>query len=269
MDLHYSLQSNRKTREGGGHVDRDAQFQHINAQVKSFHSKSQPVISVDAKKKENLGNYANSGREWEKQGQPRLVNMHDFPDKEKGKACPYGVYDIYNNEGWMNVGISHDTAEFAVESIRRWWKHMGLQRYPKANELLITADGGGSNGYRTKLWKREIQNLANELCLRIQVCHFPPGTSKWNKIEHRMFSFVTKNWRGRPLDSLASIVNLIADTKTDAGLHIEARIDEKNHEKGLKVSDDEMKTLNIKRDHFHGEWNYIISPNQENSRKGV
>jgi transposase len=268
-ELHYSLQSNRKTKEGKGHVDRDAQFQNINSQVKSFHSQGQPVISVDAKKKENIGNYANSGREWEKQGQPKLVNMHDFPDKKKGKACPYGVYDICNNEGWMNVGISHDTAEFAVESIRRWWKHMGVQRYPKAHELLITADGGGSNGYRTKLWKREIQSLSNELRLRIHVCHFPPGTSKWNKIEHRMFSFVTKNWRGRPLDSLASIVNLIADTKTDTGLHIEACVDENSYENGIKISNEEMENINIEIDDFHGEWNYTISPNYENRRKVV
>ena len=265
-ELGYSLQSNRKTEEGTDHIDRDAQFKHINAEVKAFHARHQPVISVDAKKKENLGNYAVSGPEWEKKGHPKLVNMHDFPDKKKGKACPYGVFDIYQNEGWMNVGISHDTAEFAVESIRRWWKHMGQQQYPEAKELLITADGGGSNSCRTRLWKREIQNLANELNMSIQICHFPPGTSKWNKIEHRMFSFVTKNWRGRPLDSLASVVNLIANTTTDEGLHIEASADEHVYETGIDVKDTEMATLNLQRDNFHGEWNYTIAPNTMGAR---
>jgi hypothetical protein len=259
-DLNYSLQANRKTEEGTNHVDRDAQFQYINEQVKAFHKRAQPVISVDAKKKENLGNYAVSGREWEPKGQPKLVNMHDFPDKELGKACPYGVFDIYRNEGWMNVGIGHDTAEFAVESIRRWWKHMGRQRYLKATCLLITADGGGSNSHRTRLWKRELQKLADELAFTITVCHFPPGTSKWNKIEHRIFSFVTKNWRGRPLDSLASIVNLIANTTTDTGLHIEADVDHKKYETGIEISDEELENFNIKRDAFHGEWNYTIAP---------
>jgi hypothetical protein len=188
------------------------------------------------------------------------VNTYDFPDKDKGKACPYGVVDLTNNEGWMNGGISRDTAEFAVESIRRWWKRMGQPRYPQATELLITADGGGSNGYRTRLWKRELQQLANELGLNIRICHFPPSTSKWNKIEHRMFSFVTKNWRGRPLDSLATVVNLIANTTTEAGLHIEAGIDGTVYEKGIAVSEKEMESLNIKRDKFHGEWNYKIMP---------
>jgi len=261
-ELGYSLQANRKIEEGADHPDRDAQFQHINRLVKRVQARAQPVISVDTKKKENLGNFANAGHEWERQGKPRTVNTYDFPDKDKGKACPYGVFDMAHNEGWMNVGISHDTAEFAVESIRRWWKRMGKLRYPRATELLITADGGGSNGYRTRLWKREIQNLANELGLRIRVCHFPPGTSKWNKIEHRMFSFVTKNWRGRPLDSLATIVNLIADTTTDTGLRIEADIDDKAYEKGIAVSDQEMESFNIKRDKFHGEWNYTVLPQQ-------
>lgn len=218
------------------------------------------MISVDTKKKENIGNFANGGREWERSGQPKRVSMHDFPDKNQGKACPYGVFDIARNEGWMNVGLSRDTAEFAVESIRRWWKRMGKPCYPEATELLITADGGGSNSYRTRLWKRELQALAKELGLHIRVCHFPPGTSKWNKIEHRMFSFVTKNWRGRPLDSVATIVNLIADTTTDTGLHIEADVDENVYEKGIEVSDEEMAALNIKRDKFHGEWNYTIQP---------
>jgi len=261
-DWGYSLQSNRKREEGTQHPDRDAQFRHINRVVKRFQRRAQPVISVDAKKKENIGNFANAGREWEKSKQPRTVNTYDFPDKDKGKACPYGVFDLAHNEGWMNVGISHDTAEFAVESIRRWWKRMGQPRYPRATELLITADGGGSNGYRTRLWKRELQRLADELGLRIQICHFPPGTSKWNKIEHRMFSFVTKNWRGRPLDSLATVVNLIANTTTEAGLHIEADVDGHIYEKGIAVSDEEMNSLNIKRDKFHGEWNYTIRPHK-------
>jgi transposase len=256
----YSLQSNRKLEEGTQHPDRDAQFQHINRLVKRFQRHGQPVISVDTKKKETIGNFAKAGQEWERHGQPRRVNTYDFPDKDKGKAGPYGVFDLTNNEGWMNVGISRDTAEFAVESIRRWWKRMGQPRYPQARELLITADGGGSNGYRTRLWKRELQQLANELGLSIRICHFPPGTSKWNKIEHRMFSFVTQNWRGRPLDSLATVVNLIANATTEAGLHIEADIDGTVYEKGIAVSDEEMGSLNIKRDKFHGEWNYKIMP---------
>ncbi len=263
QELGYSLQSNRKVGEGKQHADRDAQFQYINGLVKRYQKRNQPVISVDAKKKENLGNYSNLGEEWEKKGKPTLVNTYDFPDKEKGKACPYGVFDIFHNEGWMNVGISRDTAEFAVESIRRWWKRMGKVRYPKATELLITADGGGSNGYRTKLWKREIQRLSNEIRLKIQVCHFPPGTSKWNKIEHQMFSFVSKNWRGRPLDSLATVINLISNTTTKNGLHIKAGVDKKIYEKGIEVSPEEMDSLNIKRDNFHGEWNYKISPQGE------
>jgi transposase len=261
-DWGYSLQSNRKREEGAQHPDRDAQFQYINRLVRRFQRRAQPVISVDAKKKENIGNFANAGQEWEKPKQPRTVNTYDFPDKDKGKACPYGVFDLAHNDGWMNVGISRDTAEFAVESIRRWWKRMGQPRYPRAIELLITADGGGSNGYRLRLWKRELQQLANELGLRIRVCHFPPGTSKWNKIEHRMFSFVTKNWRGRPLDSLATIVNLIANTTTEAGLHIEADVDDRTYEKGIAVSDEDMESLNIKRDKFHGEWNYTIRPHK-------
>ncbi len=261
-DWDYSLQSNRKCDEGKQNPDRDAQFRQINRLVRRFQRRAQPVISVDAKKKENIGNYANAGREWEKQGKPRTVNTYDFPDKDKGKACPYGVFDLTRNEGWMNVGISHDTAEFAVESIRRWWKRMGQMRYPQATELLITADGGGSNGYRIRLWKRELQQLANELGLRLRICHFPPGTSKWNKIEHRMFSFVTKNWRGRPLDSLATIVNLIANTTTKEGLVIEAVADGRVYEKGIAVSDEEMQSLNIKRHKFHGEWNYTIMPHR-------
>lgn len=266
--LGYSLQSNRKVEEGKQHVDRDAQFHYINGLVKRFQKRNQPVISVDAKKKENIGNYRNIGKEWEKKGKPTLVNTYDFPEKDKGKACPYGVFDIFNNEGWMNIGISCDTAEFAVESIRRWWQRIGTFRYPKATALLITADGGGSNGYRTKLWKREIQRLSNETKLKIQICHFPPGTSKWNKIEHQMFSFVSKNWRGRPLDSLATVINLISNTTTENGLRIEADIDKNIYEKGIEVSTEEMDSLNIKRDNFHGEWNYKISP-QKNKQQQI
>ena len=258
--LGYSLQANRKTEEGADHPDRDAQFHFIYQQVQGLQKKRQPVVSVDTKKKENIGHFANGGKEWEPQGQPTKVKTYDFPDPKTGKACPYGIYDLPRNEGWVNVGISRDTAQFAVESIRRWWNKMGKERYPYARALLITADGGGSNGYRTRLWKVELQHLADELQLAIRVCHFPPGTSKWNKIEHRMFSFISKNWRGRPLDSLATIVNLIATTTTDAGLHIETSIDETIYEKGIEVSDDEFATVNIKREKFHGDWNYVIKP---------
>ena len=256
----YSLQANRKTHEGSAHPDRDAQFRYIYRQVKRYQTKHQPVISVDAKKHENIGNYANVGREWEPQKQPVKVKMHDFPDAKTGKAYPYGVYDLTRNEGWVNVGISHDTALFAVESIRRWWQRMGRERYPQAKEVLITADGGGSNSCRTRLWKTELQRLANELKINIQVCHFPPGTSKWNKIEHQMFSFISKNWRGKPLDSLATIVNLIANTTTDQGLRIETSIDNTVYETGIEVADEEVESLNIKRAKFHGEWNYTIRP---------
>jgi transposase len=258
--LGYSLQANRKTQEGTQHPDREAQFQFIYKHVKRFQKKHQPVISVDTKKKENLGNFKQLGREWAPRGQPTPVNVYDFPDPQQGKACPYGIYDLTRNEGWVNVGISHDTAQFAVESIRRWWAKMGVHCYSQATELLITADGGGSNAYRTRLWKIELQKLANELNLKIRVCHFPPGTSKWNKIEHQMFSFISKNWRGRPLDSLATIVNLIANTTTTTGLHIEVSIDYNTYEKGVKVTDEKLASLNIKREKFHGEWNYIIRP---------
>jgi len=256
----YSMQSNRKKMEGKQNPDRDAQFHFINRKVKKFQKNEQPVISVDAKKKENIGPFKNIGKEWEKHGQPTPVSTYDFPIKEKGKACPYGVFDMTRNEGWVNVGISRDTSEFAVESIRRWWAEMGCFRYPNATSLLITADGGGSNGYRVRLWKREIQLFSNELGLTIQVCHFPPGTSKWNKIEHQMFSFMSKNWRGRPLDSLGTIVNLISNTTTKSGLRIGAEVDNNEYEKGIKVSDAEMNQLNIKRENFHGEWNYKIMP---------
>jgi hypothetical protein len=258
--LGYSLQSNRKTEEGTDHPDRDAQFQFIYRQVKRFQRQGQPVISVDTKKKENVGNFAQGGQEWEPQGEPRKVKTHDFRAKGEAKVNPYGVYDPIQDQGWVNVGISHDTAQFAVASIRGWWQKLGRERYPAAAQLLITADAGGSNGYRTRLWKVELQQLADELGLTIQVCHFPPGTSKWNKIEHRLFSFISKNWRGRPLDSLATVVNLISSTKTQTGLSVEASLDYASYQKGIKVSDGEMEKLNIKRNTFHGEWNYSLAP---------
>jgi hypothetical protein len=256
----YSMQSNSKKKEGKQHPDRDAQFRFISKIVNDFQRKGYPVISVDAKKKENIGEYKNNGKEWEKKRQPTAVNTYDFPDKEKGKACPYGVFDMARNEGWVNVGVSKDTAEFAVESIRRWWFGMGCFRHPDVPCLLITADGGGSNGYRVRLWKREIQKFADETAMSVYVGHFPPGTSKWNKIEHQMFSFVSKNWRGRPLDSIGTIVNLISNTTTKSGLTIKAEVDENSYERGIKVSDEEMKSLNIDMNNFHGEWNYSIAP---------
>lgn len=259
-DFGYSLQSNRKTDEGGEHPDRDEQFNHINETAKEYIGQNQPVISVDCKKKEIIGNYKNNGKEWEPMGEPQKVKVYDFEDKEKGKASPYGVYDLKNNEGWVNVGISSDTAQFAVESIRTWWYNMGQERYPKANNLLITADGGGSNGSRNRLWKYEIQKLANEIGFDIAVRHFPPGTSKWNKIEHRLFSHISMNWRGKPLTSLEIIVNLIGGTKTREGLSVKARTDKRIYEKGLKISDEEFEKINIERNLFHGEWNYIIHP---------
>ena len=262
QELGYSMQANRKIKEGKQNPDRDAQFNFIYNRVKDFQANGQPVISVDAKKKENVGQYKNTGMEWEPSGQPIGVNTYDFPDKEKGKACPYGIYDLTRNEGWVSLGISRDTAQFAVESIRRWWNEMGCSRYPNATRLLITADGGGSNGYRVRLWKSEIQALVNELGISISICHFPPGTSKWNKIEHQMFSFMSKNWRGRPLDSLGTIVNLISNTTTQKGLKIEAEIDDTQYEKGIKIGDDEMAKLNIERANFHGEWNYRIMPQE-------
>jgi len=262
QEMGYSMQANRKIKEGKQNPDRDAQFNFIYEQVKEFQGDGQPVISVDAKKKENIGQYKNVGMEWEPAGKPTDVNTYDFPDKEKGKACPYGIYDLTRNEGWVSVGISRDTAQFAVESIRRWWNEMGCFRYHGASRLLITADGGGSNGYRIRLWKSEIQSLANELGIAINICHFPPGTSKWNKIEHQMFSFMSKNWRGRPLDSLGTIVNLISNTTTQKGLKIKADIDDAEYKKGIKVGDDEMARLNIERASFHGEWNYKIMPQE-------
>lgn len=259
-NLNYSLQANRKTKEGSAHPDRDAQFEHINTQVRAFQKRGQPVVSVDTKKKELIGDFKNAGREWPPQGQPVQVRSKDFIDKRLGKGIPYGVYDLTANNGWVSVGIDHDTAQFATESLRRWWQQMGSRVYPKAKELLVTADAGGSNGYRIRLWKAALQELADAIGLRISVCHFPPGTSKWNKIEHRMFCHITENWRGKPLVSRAVIVNLIGNTKTRTGLTIKAALDENMYPTGLKVSDAELAAIRIKRDKFHGDWNYTILP---------
>jgi hypothetical protein len=259
----YRLQSTRKTREGRQHEDRDAQFAHIARTVADYQGAGDPVISVDTKKKELIGDFKNAGREWQPKGTPEEVRVHDFIDPELGKVAPYGVYDLSANTGWVNIGIDHDTAEFAVESIRRWWREMGEVVYPRARRLLITADCGGSNGHRVRLWRRELQKLADQLRLTIQVCHFPPGTSKWNKIEHRMFCHITANWRGRPLISRQVVVNLIGSTTTREGLRIKAGLDENAYAKGIKVSDEELATLAIVRDAFHGEWNYRLSPRDQ------
>jgi hypothetical protein len=258
--LGYSLQSNRKTIEGGDHPDRDAQFQYINRRVKAFQRLGQPVVSVDTKKKELVGQFRNGGREWRPKGCPEEVKVHDFIDKDLGKAIPYGVYDQTYNTGWVCVGVDHDTAEFAVETLRRWWRKMGSRVYPDAKKLLITADGGGSNGSRCRLWKVELQGLADEIGLRISVCHFPPGTSKWNKIEHRMFCHITENWRGRPLVSREVVVNLIGHTTTTEGLSIQSELDANSYPLGREVTDGQMDGLTIKPDKFHGEWNYTILP---------
>jgi hypothetical protein len=258
--LGFSLQANAKTREGSSHPDRNAQFEHINAQVTAFQAAGEPAISVDTKKKELVGDFKNGGRELRPMGQPEPVRVHDFVIPELGKVVPYGVYDIAANAGWVNLGINHDTAAFAVESIRRWWHELGAARYPAATRLLITADCGGSNGARVRLWKRELQVLADELEIAITVCHLPPGTSKWNRIEHRLFAFITQNWRGRPLVSHQVIVQLIANTRTKSGLTVACRIDAAAYEKGIKVSDVEMAALNIQPANFHGEWNYTFAP---------
>ena len=260
IDLGFSLQSNRKTKEGGHHPDRDAQFQHINDRVLAFQRQRQPVISVDTKKKELVGNFKNFGREWRRAGQPLEVRVHDFIDRTKGKAIPYGVFDLTNNLGWVSVGIDHDTASFAAEAIARWWQKMGRKRFPKARQLLITADGGGSNGSRCRLWKIALQQLADRLGLDLSVCHFPPGTSKWNKIEHRLFCHITQNWRGKPLVSHQVIVNLIAKTTTRTGLRVRAELDTRHYPTGTKVSDEQLAQVRIKKDEFHGEWNYDIMP---------
>jgi hypothetical protein len=259
-DMGYSLQANQKVREGSGHPDRDAQFNYINNRVTEFQIANHPVISVDTKKKELVGDFKNGGREWRPKGQPESVRVHDFIDKVLGKISPYGVYDQTANTGWVSVGTDHDTAEFAVESIRRWWQKMGEARYPKAKRLLITADGGGSNGYRVRLWKLELQRFATEAGLEISVSHFPPGTSKWNKIEHRMFSHITMNWRGKPLTSHEVIINLIANTRTRQGLQILAELDTNSYSKGIKVTDAQLDEVNLERSDFHGEWNYSIAP---------
>jgi hypothetical protein len=258
--LNFSLQANRKTREGANHPDRNAQFEHINATVKAFQAAGQPVISVDTKKKELVGDFKNGGRELRPKGQPEPVRVHDFAIPELGKAVPYGIYDVSANAGFVNVGISADTGEFSVASIRRWWCEIGARRYPNAKQLLINADCGGSNGARLRLWKRELQVLADELGIEITVCHVPPGTSKWNKIEHRLFSFITQNWRGKPLISYLVIVQLIASTTTDTGLTVACRLDDSDYAKGIKVTDAEMAALNIQPADFHGEWNYTIAP---------
>jgi hypothetical protein len=259
-DMGYSLQANRKTLEGTSHPDRDAQFGYLNAQVSQALAAGEPAISVDTKKKELVGDFKNSGREYRPRGQPEPVRVHDFLVPELGRAAPYGVYDIADNAGWVSLGIDHDTASFAVNAIRRWWQAMGRARYPQATRLVVTADCGGSNGARVRLWKRELQALANELAIRITVCHLPPGTSKWNKIEHRLFSFITQNWRGRPLVSYQAIVQLIAATTTDAGLKVQCEIDPNTYPAGVTVTDAEMNAINIQRHEFHGDWNYTISP---------
>ena len=259
-ELEYSLQANRKTKEGNDHPDRNAQFEHINARVQQYIDRKQPVISVDTKKKELVGNFKNGGQEWRPKGTPEKVRAHDFLIPELGRAAPYGVYDLAQNTGWVSVGVDHDTASFAVETIRRWWHAMGTEKYPNAKRLLITADGGGSNGSRLRLWKLELQMLADETGLAIAVSHFPPGTSKWNKIEHRLFSFISKNWRGQPLTSLKVIVSLIAGTTTKKGLKVHAEINDRTYPAGIKVGDAEMARINLQRDGFHGEWNYEILP---------
>ena len=258
--MRYSLQANAKMLEGKQHPDRNAQFEYINRQTKAFQRRGQPVISIDTKKKELVGNFKNGGREWRPRGEPERTAVHDFEDKTLGKIIPYGIYDVHDNSGWVSVGIDHDTADFAVDSILSWWKQMGSKTYPGAVELLIMADAGGSNGSRLRLWKIGVQRLANTTGLRINVCHFPPGTSKWNKIEHRMFSFITQNWRGRPLISHEAIVNLIGSTTTTTGLKIKAKLNRKKYPTGIKVTDSELAKVRIKPAKFHGEWNYTVVP---------
>jgi hypothetical protein len=265
--LDYSLQANRKTREGSSHVDRDAQFHYINDLVKVALASNEPAISVDTKKKELVGDFRNAGREWRPKGSSEAVRVHDFIIPELGRAVPYGVYDIAGDAGWVSVGVDHDTAAFAVNAIRSWWKLMGRERYPNAKSLLISADGGGSNGSRVRLWKVELQKLADELGVSITVCHLPPGTSKWNKIEHRLFSFITGNWRGKPLVSHQVIVQLIAATTSKTGLEVRCELDQATYPAGVKISDDELAAVNIVRHHFHGEWNYTISPKAANLKQ--
>lgn len=265
-EMGYSLQANRKTAEGKQHPDRNAQFEYINKHVQSHQRRGQPVISVDTKKKEKIGDFKNGGQEWHQKGNPEKVRVYDFIDKKLGKVAPYGVYDLTKNNGWISVGIDHDTAAFAVAAIGRWWQKMGYPAYSKASDLLITADSGGSNSSRSRLWKVELQKMANRTGLTITVCHFPPRTSKWNKIEHRMFSFITQNWRGKPLINHATIVNLIGSTKTKEGLKICCELDTKTYPKGIKVSDAELEKVKLKKHKFHGDWNYTIYPNKKSKR---
>jgi hypothetical protein len=259
----YSLQAPNKSVEGAQHPDRNAQFEHINAKAQACVARGVPVISVDTKKKELVGNFKNGGREWQPQGEPELVDVHDFPSDAVGKAIPYGVYDMAANDGFVSVGVDHDTPVFAVTSIEAWWKQVGAKRYPDARELFITADAGGSNSYRSNVWKCELQRLADKVGLSIHISHFPPGTSKWNKIEHRLFSFISINWRGRPLRTYETIVNLIGNTTNSAGLVVRAYIDRRNYPTGRKVAAREMRTVCIERDEFHGDWNYVIRPRQQ------
>jgi hypothetical protein len=259
-DLGYSLQANRKTKEGARHPDRDSQFRYINAEVTRQLRRGRPAISVDTKKKELVGDFKNGGREWRPRGAPHPVRVHDFIDPEKGKAIPYGVYDLALNKGWVTVGMDHDTAAFAVNTIRRWWKEMGSKAYPKATSLLVVADSGGSNGSRVRLWKWELQRLADATRLTIHVSHLPPGTSKWNKIEHRLFSFISQNWRGRPLLTHATIVKLIANTRTTAGLTVRCILDQRRYPKEVTITDDQMAAIRLRPDSFHGDWNYAIAP---------
>lgn len=259
-ELGYSLQANRKTQEGAGHPDRNAQFEYINRRVKALQRRGQPVISVDTKKKELVGNFRNGGCEWRPAGDPLEVRVHDFQDPERRKAIPYGVYDLTNNEAWVSVGVDHDTAAFAVQTIRRWWRKMGRKRFPDAQDLLVTADGGGSNSARCKLWKVALQEFADETGLKVHVCHFPPGTSKWNKIEHRLFCHITRNWRGQPLNELEIIVQLIGRTTTREGLKVQAALDRRNYPKGVKVGHDDFATIQLQPAKFHGDWNYTVAP---------
>jgi hypothetical protein len=260
VEIGFRRQVNRKTREGESHPDRDAQFEHINAQALDFQRGGQPVISVDTKKKELVGDFKNVGSDYRAEGCPDTVRVHDFVDKQGGKAIPYGVYDVSANAGWVSVGIDHDTAEFAVNSIRYWWQNMGSRSYPDATSVMITADGGGSNGSRLRLWKRELQAFADETGLAVSVCHYPPGTSKWNKIEHRLFCHITQNWRGKPLTSRMAIVELIAATSTTTGLTVRCQLDTRQYEKAIKVTDEELRNINIERNPFHPDWNYTIHP---------
>jgi hypothetical protein len=256
----YSLQALRKTKEGSNHPDRDAQFQNIQRRVTRHQKSLHPVISIDCKKKELVGDFKNAGREWQRKGEPEAVRVHDFIDPDLGKAIPYGVYDVARNEGWVSVGIDHETADFAAATILQWWKHMGSKAYPGATELLIVADGGGANAVRSRSWKLALQDLANRIGMTLHVSHLPPGTSKWNKIEHRMFSHITRNWRGRPLLSQQVIVNLIANTTTRSGLKIRAKLDARSYPTGKEIDDDDLARLNIRREKFHGEWNYAVAP---------